>query len=91
VLRPVVNYVSHPHWHGQIEEQPCDARQDAIDTRILAVQGLGGSGESQLVLDYMQQCPEDYSSIFWVEAGQPSTIEIPIWRILPTVISQLGV
>jgi tetratricopeptide (TPR) repeat protein len=39
------------------------------------VQGLGGSGKTQLVLDYVQKYREDYSSIFWVEAGQKESIE----------------
>jgi hypothetical protein len=52
-----------------------DWRQDAIDTRILAVHGLGGSGKSQLVLNYVQGHREDYLTIFWVEAGQKESIE----------------
>jgi hypothetical protein len=52
-----------------------DWRQDAIDTRILAVHGLGGSGKSQLVLNYVQEYREDYLTIFWVEAGQKESIE----------------
>ena len=75
----------HPHLHRQIKEQLHDTRQDAIDTRILAVQGLGGSGNSQLVLDYAQKYLENYSTIFWVEAGQEETIErdyLQIHRLL---------
>jgi hypothetical protein len=61
-LRPIVNHVSRPHLHRQIEEQLHDGRYDAIDTRILAVQGLGGSGKSQLVLDYVRKYRKDYST-----------------------------
>jgi hypothetical protein len=32
--------------------------QDAISTRILTVQGLGGPGKSQLVLDYVRKYRE---------------------------------
>jgi hypothetical protein len=52
-----------------------DWRQDAIDTRILAAHGLGGSGKSQLVLNYVREYREDYLTIFWVEAGQKESIE----------------
>jgi hypothetical protein len=69
-LRPVVNYVSRPLLRRQIKEQLHDARYDATDTRILPVQGLGGSGQSQLVLNSVREYREDYSTIFWVEAGQ---------------------
>src|SRR5271154_7179487 len=65
-LRPVVNYVSRPLLHRQIKEQLYDGRYDAIETRILAVQGLGGSGKSKLVLNYVREYREDYSTIFLV-------------------------
>jgi hypothetical protein len=39
------------------------------------VQGLGGSGKSQLILDYVRKYREDYSTIFWIEAGQKESIE----------------
>jgi putative protein kinase ArgK-like GTPase of G3E family len=53
-----------PNLHRQIKEQLHDGRHDATDTRILAVQGLGGSGKSQLVLNYVREYREDYSTIF---------------------------
>jgi hypothetical protein len=37
-------FVSRPHLHRQIKEQLHDKRQDATNTRILVVHGLGGSG-----------------------------------------------
>jgi len=82
--------VSRPHLHRQIKEQLHDGIQDAIDTRILAVQGLGGSGKSQLVLDYVRKYREDYSTIFWVEAGQKESIDrdyLQIHRLLFDPIS----
>jgi len=54
------------HLHRLIKEQH-DERQDATDTRILAVYGLGGSGKSQLVLNYVREYREDYLTSFWVE------------------------
>jgi hypothetical protein len=68
-LRPVVNYVSRPLLHRQIKEQLYDGRHDAIETRILAVQGLGGSGKSQLVLNYVREYQEDYSTVFLSRDG----------------------
>jgi hypothetical protein len=62
--------VSRPHLHRQIKEQLRDGLQEAIDTRILVVQGLGGSGKPQLVLNYVREYREYYSTVFWVEAGQ---------------------
>jgi hypothetical protein len=77
--------VSRPHLHRQIKEQLHDGIQDAIDTRILAVQGLGGSGKSQLVLNYVREYREDYLTIFWAEAERKESIErdyLQIYRLL---------
>jgi tetratricopeptide (TPR) repeat protein len=49
------------------------------------VHGLGGSGKSQLVLNYVREYREDYSAIFWVEAGQKESIErdyLQIYQLL---------
>ena len=70
-LRPVV---SRPLLHRQIKEQLHDVRHDTTDTRILVVHGLGGSGKSQLVLNYVREYREDYLTIFWVEAGRKESI-----------------
>jgi hypothetical protein len=83
-LRPVVNYVFRPLLRRQIK-QLHDARHDAADTHIFVVQGLGGSGRSQLVLNSVREYREDYSAIFWVEAGQRELIErgyLQIHRLL---------
>jgi hypothetical protein len=84
-LRPVANYVSRPHLHRQIKEQLHDKRRDTTNTRILVVHGLGGSGKSQLVLNYVQEYRDDYLTIFWVAAGQKESIErdyLQIYRLL---------
>ena len=55
------------------------------DTRTLVIYGLGGSGKSQLALNFVHTCREDYASIFWIEAGQKETIErdyLTIYRLL---------
>lgn len=47
--------------------------------------GLGGSGKSQLVLNYIQEYRQDYRAIFWIEAGSKETIErdyVQIYRLL---------
>ena len=84
-LRPVAAFIPRPELHRQIKQQLHDGRDEAIDTRILVVRGLGGSGKSQLVLNYVQECRQDYSTIFWIEAGQKESIErdyVQIYRLL---------
>ena len=52
---------------------------------MLVVWGLGGSGKSQLVLNYIREYRQDYMTVFWIEAGQNETIErdyIQIYQLL---------
>lgn len=51
----------------------------------MVVWGLGGSGKSQLVLNYIREYRWEYGAVFWVEAGQKETTErdyIQIYRLL---------
>ncbi|KAI4113691.1 MAG: hypothetical protein LQ338_008128 [Usnochroma carphineum] len=85
-LRPVANYVLRPRLHQKIKEQlhDLDNKQEK-NTRILVVCGLGGSGKSQLVLNYIQEYRRDYLAVFWIEAGSKETIErdyVQIYRLL---------
>ena len=83
-----------PRLHDQIRRQLHDVQDEATDTRILVVSGLGGSGKSQLVLNYVREYRMDYKAIFWVEAGQKESIErdfLQIYRQLfdrPLTVAQ---
>ena len=53
--------------------------------RILVVWGLGGTGKSQLVLNYIREYRRDYTAVFWIEAGSKESIErdyVQIYRLL---------
>ena len=55
------------------------------DMRILVVWGLGGAGKSQLVLNYIREYRQDYTAVFWIEAGSKESIErdyVQIYRLL---------
>jgi ATP/maltotriose-dependent transcriptional regulator MalT len=71
----VAQFVPRPGLHDQIRRQLHDVQDETTDTRILMVSGLGGSGKSQLVLNYVREYRMDYKAIFWVEAGQKESIE----------------
>ena len=82
----MANYVPRPRLQRKIKEELHDGLEDgASETRTLVVCGLGGSGKSQLVLNYIREYRHDYSAVFWIEAGQKESIErdyIQIHRLL---------
>ncbi|KAL9607188.1 MAG: hypothetical protein Q9167_007873, partial [Letrouitia subvulpina] len=83
-LKPVSNFIPRPELHRKIKEQLYD-QNDNDETPILVVYGLGGSGKSQLVLNYIRECRHNYTAIFWIEAESKETIErdyIQIYRLL---------
>lgn len=52
--------------------------------RILVVWGLGGAGQSQLVLNYIHEYRRDYTAVFWIEAGSKESIKrdyVQIYRL----------
>ena len=47
--------------------------------------GLGGTGKSQLVQNYIREHRQDYTAVFWIEAGSNESIErdyIQIYRLI---------
>jgi hypothetical protein len=62
--------------HKKIRKRLHDTlRDDPSETRVVVACGLGGAGKSQLVPHYVQEWRQDYSAVFWIEAGQKETIE----------------
>ena len=93
-LRPVPNYVSQPRLHQNIKQQLHDLKDDRVeDVRILVVWRLGGTGRSQLVLNYIREHRQDYTAVFWIEAGSNESIErdyIQIYRLLYSRQADIG-
>jgi hypothetical protein len=87
-LRLVAQFVPRPRLHDQIKQQPHDVQDEATDTRILVASGPGGSGKSQLVLNYVREHRIDYKAIFWVEAGQKESIERDFQQIYLQLFDQ---
>lgn len=53
---------------------------DTIDQRgrtskILVLCGLGGAGKSQLTLSYIESYRDDYTAVFWIDAGAKIRLE----------------
>lgn len=54
--------------HGTIEQR-------GRSSKILAVCGLGGAGKSQLTLSYVETYRDDYTAVFWIDAGTKVRLE----------------
>ena len=50
--------------------------EDTVDPAIIILLGMGGSGKTQLALEYCRRTQESkkYNAIFWVDASSPSSI-----------------
>ena len=68
-MRQVATFVARPLLHDDIKavfhNRP---RGSHAHQRIVVVNGLGGSGKSQLVLNYVQEFRSEYSGVFWIDA-----------------------
>lgn len=87
-LQPVKTFVRRSELHERMRRQLARDDIEAVQvykSRILAICGLGGTGKTQLVLDYLQHYRSDYKATFWVEAAHKSTLErdfINIYQLL---------
>lgn len=73
--RTVQKYVSRPVLEGKLRTQLIGSADSTKERRIVVVWGLGGSGKSQLTLNYMQKHQEAYGPKFWIDARSKETIE----------------
>jgi tetratricopeptide (TPR) repeat protein len=82
----VARNVLHDQIHTQLHTHAADA-----STRTLAVWGLGGTGKTQLVLDYVQRHRTEYKATFWIEAGQKESLERDIIHLHRTLFGLAAV
>lgn len=75
-MRQVAIFVPRPLLHDDIKATFHDRpRGSHARQRIVVVHGLGGSGKSQLVLNYIQEFRNEYSGVFWINATRRDTVE----------------
>ena len=87
----MAKYVSRPALESKVRNQlstKIDCNGD--ESRTVVVCGLGGSGKSQIILNYVKQYRQEYEVVIWIEAGKKETIErdfIRLYRALfPDVV-----
>ena len=49
--------------------------------KILVLCGLGGAGKSQLTLSYIESYRDDYTAVFWIDAGAKARLEADYKKI----------
>ncbi|KAH8881893.1 hypothetical protein GQ53DRAFT_886564, partial [Thozetella sp. PMI_491] len=75
-IQPVETFVPRPTLREKIREQlQRPLADDVRGTRVVVVSGLGGAGKTQLVLGYLRKYQSTYKAIFWIDAGQQSSID----------------
>ena len=81
-LRKVASYVPRPALHTQVKERLHDTLEErGYSCKILVVCGLGGAGKSQLMLNYVEVFKDDYTAVFWIDAGSKDRLEADYRRI----------
>lgn len=81
-LRKVASYVPRPALHAQVKERLHDTLEErGYSCKILVVCGLGGAGKSQLMLNYIEVFKDDYTAVFWIDAGSKDRLEADYRRI----------
>jgi hypothetical protein len=64
-----------------------DEKGSICKRAVVALYGMGGIGKSQIVLEYLYRNPEDYSTVFWVDATDQSTVSESGRRVLQILIA----
>ncbi|KAH0543886.1 hypothetical protein FGG08_001787 [Glutinoglossum americanum] len=85
-LQLVSSFVERPALHAALKSQLHDPLQEpARRSRVVVVQGLGGAGKTQLILNYIEEFRSDYFGVFWIDAEQRLSVErefAQIYRLL---------
>jgi tetratricopeptide (TPR) repeat protein len=75
-LQLVANYVNRPALHDAIKIQLHDALQEPDKrSRVVVIHGLGGTGKTQVALNYVQEFQNDYSGTIWIDASSRLSVE----------------
>ena len=79
-LEMVCTYTQRPSLSLAIEEKLHKHERQNGAPHALAIYGLGGSGKTQLALNFIAEHKEDYSPILWIDAQDPETTLSSFYR-----------
>ncbi|MBV9382682.1 MAG: tetratricopeptide repeat protein [Streptosporangiaceae bacterium] len=59
--------------------------------RPVTLHGTGGVGKTQVALEYVHRFKNDYDVVWWVQCGQPESIDIRVADLAPLLRERFGV
>jgi MinD-like ATPase involved in chromosome partitioning or flagellar assembly/tetratricopeptide (TPR) repeat protein len=59
--------------------------------RPVTLHGTGGVGKTQIALEYVHRFKNDYDLVWWIECGQPESIDIRVADLAPLMRERFGV
>src|SRR5271155_1507136 len=72
-FKKVASYTSRHHLSHSITEKLQELVQREGRPRALVIHGLGGSGKTQLALNFIEEHRDRFRPIFWIDAQSPET------------------
>lgn len=81
-VRPqtVPNFVNRTTLSARIASTLNDISKFTDPPRAVALFGLGGSGKSQLALQYLQSNKDRFNPVLWLDAQTPETLRTSYWE-----------
>lgn len=73
-LRPTPYYVDRPNLAEELQRKLRIRKSNAQVPYAVAIQGLGGTGKSQLALHYIEHHKHEYDTVFWIDAGNEDSM-----------------
>ena len=68
-LQTVGSYTARPDLFEELVVKLHAAHPQRNPPHLLAITGLGGSGKTQLTLDYVERYKNTYNGIFWIDGS----------------------
>ncbi|HEY0700482.1 MAG TPA: FxSxx-COOH system tetratricopeptide repeat protein [Micromonospora sp.] len=55
-------------------EKILDELQSQLESSVVCLYGIGGSGKTSVAIEYMHRCKTNLSTVWWIDAEQPALV-----------------